>query len=183
MTLGTHVIDWDFLVAEIGEDEGILGNDFAMVQELTVRPHKGAVYLPAFTSTGKEDMGEHLPCAVWSVAEVRAITKELLAVRALRTMTLAPQTVSQVSVIIPTLRPMVEAGTGPLGLGPVRGVTEVKQDSKIWMANLGSHPVEIEENQVEATEECVTEAPGTCPEDEGSGTDEGVGTTHIPTSQ
>ena len=70
MTLGTRVIDWDFIVAEIGEDEGILGNDFAMAQELTVRPHKGAVYLPAFWMIGKEDMGERLPCASRLIAEV-----------------------------------------------------------------------------------------------------------------
>ena len=76
MTLGTHVIDWDFIVAEICEDEGFLCNDFAMAQELTVGPHEGTVYLPAFSSGGKEDMGECLPCAVWSVAEVRAITED-----------------------------------------------------------------------------------------------------------
>ena len=45
-------------------------------------------------------------------------------------------------------------------------------DSKIWLANFGSMPEEIEENQVVATVECVTEGPGTCLEDEGSGTDE-----------
>ena len=60
MTLGTRVINWDFIVAEIGEDEGILGNDFAMAQELMVRPHESAVYLPAFSSTGNEDMEEPL---------------------------------------------------------------------------------------------------------------------------
>ena len=32
--------------AEIGTDEGILGNDFAMRHKLTIRPHKGVVYLP-----------------------------------------------------------------------------------------------------------------------------------------
>ena len=67
---------------------------------------------------------------------------------------------------------IVEAGPGPLGLCPVRGVTKVEQDSQIWVANLRLHPVEIEENQVVATAECVTETPGTCPEDEGSITDE-----------
>ena len=92
MTLGTRVIDWDFIVVDIDEDEGILANDFAMAPELTVRPHEGAVYLPAFSSGGKE------------VTEVRAITEEDLAVRALGTMTLAPRTVSQVRVIVPTLR-------------------------------------------------------------------------------
>ena len=63
-------------MVEIGEDEGILGNDFAMAQELTVRPHEGAVNLPAFSSGGKADMRERLPCAVRSVTEVRAITEE-----------------------------------------------------------------------------------------------------------
>ena len=48
----------------------------------------------------------------------------------------------------------------------------MERDSKIWLANLVSQPVEIEENQVEATAECVTEGPGTCLEDKGSGTDE-----------
>ena len=46
VTLGTRVVEWGFIVAEIGEDEGILGNDFAMAHELTVRPCEGAVYLP-----------------------------------------------------------------------------------------------------------------------------------------
>ena len=45
---------------------------------------------------------------------------------------------------------MVEAGPGPLGLCLVRGVTKVVRESKIWVANVGSHPVEIEENQVVA---------------------------------
>ena len=44
MTLGTRVIKCSFRVAEI--DEGILGNDFTMAHELTVRPCEGAVYLP-----------------------------------------------------------------------------------------------------------------------------------------
>ena len=34
------------------------------------------------------------------------------------------------------------------------------KDSQIWVANLGLHPVEI------VTAECVTDTPGTCPEDE-----------------
>ena len=121
--LGTRVIEWDFIVAEIGEDEGILGNDFAMAQQLRVRPHESVVYLPASSSADKEDMEERLPCAVWSVAEVRAIMEEALRVRALRSMTLVPRTVSQVSVVIPTPRRggtvMVEAGPSPLGLCPV----------------------------------------------------------------
>ena len=173
--MGTRVLGMNEAGSYPG-NEGILGNNFAMAQELTVRLHEGAVYLPAFSITGKEDMGERLPCAVRSLVEVRAITEEVLAVRALRTVMLAPRTVSQVSVIIPTPRPggtvMGEAGPGLLGLCPVRGVTEVERDSKIWVANLGSHPVEVEENQVVATAECVTEGPGTCLEDEGSGADE-----------
>ena len=51
---------------------------------------------------------------------------------ALGPITVAPQTVSQVSVIVPTLRAggkvMVEGGPGPLGLCPVRGVTEVDRE-------------------------------------------------------
>ena len=143
-----------------------------MAQQLMVQPHKSAVYLPASSSTGKEDMGERLPCAVWSVAEVRAIKEEVSVVQALRTMTLAPRTVSQVSVVIPTQRRggmvLVEAGPGPLGFCPVQWVTEVEQDSQIWVANLRLHPVV---NKVIAMAECVTETPGTCPEDEESGTD------------
>ena len=46
MTLGNRAIKWNFIVAEMGDDEGILGNDFAMAHELTVRPCEGAVYLP-----------------------------------------------------------------------------------------------------------------------------------------
>ena len=75
VTLGTRVIEWDIMVAEIGEDEGILCKDFAMAQQLMVRPHESAVYLPASSSADKEDMGERLPCAFRSVVEVRAITE------------------------------------------------------------------------------------------------------------
>ena len=56
--------------------------------------------------------------------------------------TLAPHTVSQVRVIVPTPRArgtvMVDQGPGPLGLCPVRGIVEVEQDSNIWLANTGS---------------------------------------------
>ena len=45
-------------MAEIGDDEGILGNDFTMAHELTVRPCEGAVYLPDLAGTGKGHMGE-----------------------------------------------------------------------------------------------------------------------------
>ena len=93
-------------------------------------------------------MGDCLPCAVRSVAEVRALMEEALAVCALRSMTLVPRTVSQVSVVIPTPRRggtvMVEAGPSPLGLCPVRGVSEVEQDSEISRSSSedkrGRHP-------------------------------------------
>ena len=52
------------------------------------------------------------------------------------------------------------------------------------MANLGLHPVGIEENQVIATAECMTETPETFPEDDWSGTDEVEGLlTRSPTSE
>ena len=82
VTLGTRVIKWSFIVAEIGDDEGILGNDFAMAHKLTVQPCEGAVYLPDLSGTRKEHMGEPLLCTIRSVTEVRAVTEETLAVRA-----------------------------------------------------------------------------------------------------
>ena len=72
VTLGTRVIKWSFIVAEI-----------AMAHELTVRPCEGAMYLPDLTGTRKEHMGERLPCTIRSVTEVRAITEETLAVWAM----------------------------------------------------------------------------------------------------
>ena len=135
MTLGTRVVEWGFIAAEIGDDEGILGNDFAMAHVLTVRPCEGAVYLPDLAGTGKGHMGERLPCTIRVVTEVRAVTEETLAVRAVGPATLAPHTVSQVRVIVPTPRArgtvMVDQGPGPLGLCPVRGIFEVQQDSNI----------------------------------------------------
>ena len=79
VTLGTRVVEWGFIVAEIGDDEGILGNDFAMAHELTVRPCEGAVYLPDHAETGRGHLGERLPCTVRVVTEVRTITEETLA--------------------------------------------------------------------------------------------------------
>ena len=79
----------------------------------------------------------------------RTITEEAFAVRATvdAGLTLAPMALSQVSVTVPAT---VECGTvtleeeeGPLGLCPVRGVTEVKQKTKIWLANSGSRPREV----------------------------------------
>ena len=35
VTLGTRTVLWDFIVTKIGEDKGILGNDFAMAHRLT----------------------------------------------------------------------------------------------------------------------------------------------------
>ena len=158
VTLGTRVIKWSFIVAEIGDDEGILGNDFAMAHELTVRP---------FSGTRKEHMGEHLPCTICSVTEVRAVTEDTFAVRAVGPATLAPHTVTQVWVIVPTPRAretvMIEMGPGPLGLCSVRGVVEVEKDSSIWLANTGTQPFRIEQNEVVAMAECVMAGPGTNP--------------------
>ena len=164
VTLGARVIEWSFIVAEIGDDEGILRNDFAMAHELTVRPCEGAVYLPDLAGTGKGHMGERLPCTIRAVTEVRAVTEETLAVRAVGSATLAPHTVSQVRVIVPTPRApgtvMIDPGPGPLGLCPVRGIVEVEQDSNIWLANTGSQPIQIDKDEVVAMAECVLAEPG-----------------------
>ena len=102
MTLGTRAMEWNFIVAEIRDDEVILGNNFAMAHELTVRPYEGAVYLPTLSKAEEEHMGQRLPCTIQSVTEVRAITEETLAVRALGPTTLAPHTITQVCVAVPT---------------------------------------------------------------------------------
>ena len=94
MTLGTRAIKWNFIVAEIGDDEGKLGNDFAMAHELTVRPCEGAVYLPNLSGAREEHMGQRLPCTIRSVTEVRAIMEETVAVRAVGLAMLAPHTVT-----------------------------------------------------------------------------------------
>ena len=96
LTLGTRAIKWNFIVAEIGDDEGILGNDFAMALELMVQPCEGAVYLPTLSRAKEEHMGQRLPCTTRAVREVRAITEETLAVRAMGPATLAPHTITQV---------------------------------------------------------------------------------------
>ena len=150
MTLGNRAIKWNFIVAEFGDDEGILGNDFAMANELTVRPCEGAVYLPNLSRAKEEPMGQRLPCTIRSVTEVRALTVETLAVRAVGPPTLAPHTITQVRVAVPTPRSdgkvMIVTGPGPLGLCLVRGVVEVEHDSRIWLANTGPQPIRIEEN-------------------------------------
>ena len=102
MTPGTRAIKWKFIVAEIEDDEGILGNDFAMEHKLTVRLRKGAVYLPDLSRARKEHMGQRLSCTIPSVTEVRAITEETLAVRAVGPARLAPHTATQVRVVVPT---------------------------------------------------------------------------------
>ena len=164
MTLGTWVVEWGFIVAEIGDDEGILGNDFAMAHELTVRPCEGAVYLPDHAETGRGHLGERLLCTVRVVTEVRTITEETLAVRAVGPATLAPHAVTQVRVIVPTPRAcgtvMVDRGPGPLGLCPVRGIVEVEQASNIWLANPGSQPIQLDGDEVVALAECVLAEPG-----------------------
>ena len=86
-------------MAEIRDDEGILRKDFAMAHELMVRPCEGAVYLPDLPGTGKGHIGERLPCTIRSVTEVRAVTEETLAVRAVGLAMLPPHTVTQVRVI------------------------------------------------------------------------------------
>ena len=164
VTLGTRVVEWGFIVAEIGDDEGILGNDFAMAHELTVRPCEGAMYLPDHAETGRGHLGERLPCTVRVVTEVRTITEETLAVRAVGPATLAPHAVTQVRVIVPTPRAcgkvMVDRGPGPLGLCPVRGIVEVEQASNIWLANPGSQPIQLDGDEVVALAECVLAEPG-----------------------
>ena len=151
-------------MAEIGDDEGILGNDFAIAHELTVRPCEGAVYLTDLAGTGKGHMGERLPCTIRVVTEVRVVTEETLAVRAVGSATLAPHTVSQVRVIVPTPRAqgtvMIDPGPGPLGLCLVRGIVEVEQDSNIWLANTGSQSIQIDKDEVVAMAECVLAEPG-----------------------
>ena len=57
VTLGPQAIDWYFIVSEISEDEGILGNDFAVARQLTLRPHEGAVYLPRAQTTSTAGWG------------------------------------------------------------------------------------------------------------------------------
>ena len=108
-------------MAEIGDEEGILGNDFAMAHELMVRPCEGAVYLPDLAGKGKGHMGERLACTIRSVTEVRAVTEETLAFRAVGSATLAPHTITQVRVPTPRGRGtvMIDPGVGPLGLCPV----------------------------------------------------------------
>ena len=134
-----------------------------------MRPCEGAVYLPDLSRARKEHMGVRLPCTIRSVTEVRAITEETLAVRAVGPATLAPHTVTQVRVIVPTPGArgtvMIEMGPGPLGLCPVRGVVEVEKDSSIWLANTGTQPIRIEQNEVVGMAECVTVGPGASPGD------------------
>ena len=121
-------------------------------------------------------MGERLPCTIRSVTEVKAVTEETLAVRAVGTAMLAPHTVTQVRVIVPTPRArgtvMIETEPGPLGLCPVRGVVEVEQDSSIWLANTGTQPIHIEQEEVVAMAECVLAGPGTSPENDRDDRDE-----------
>ena len=67
VTLGTRAIEWNFIVAEIGDDEGILGSDFVMAHELKVPLYEGAVYLPTLSKVEEEHMGQSLPCTIQSV--------------------------------------------------------------------------------------------------------------------
>ena len=171
VAFGTRTIEWNFIVAEIEDDEGILGNDFAMAHELMVRPYEGAVYLPDLTRAEEGNMGQRLPCTIRAVTGVRAITEETLAVRPLGSVTLAPHTVTQVNGVVPTPRVggAVMIRPGPMGLCPVWGVVEEDRDSRIWLANVGPQP---EGNEVVVMAECVTEGPGASPGDERSDGDE-----------
>ena len=91
-------------------------------------------------------------------------TEETLAVRAVGSAMLAPHTVTQVRVIVPTPRArgtvMIDPGPGPLGLCPVRGIVEVEQNSSIWLANTGKQPIHTEKDEVVAMAECVLAEPG-----------------------
>ena len=95
---------------------------------------------------------------------MRAVTEETLAVWAVESATLAPHTVTQVRVIVPTPRArgkvMIDPGPGPLGLCPVRGIVEVEQDSSIWLTNTTTQPIHIEKDEVVAMAECVLAEPG-----------------------
>ena len=122
------------------------------------------MYLPDVAGTGKGQLGERLLCTIRVITEVRAVTEETLAVRAVWSATLAPHTVSAVRVIVPTPRArgtvMIDPGPGPLGLCPVRGIVEVKQDSNIWLANTGSQPIQIDRDEVVAMVKCFLAEPG-----------------------
>ena len=99
---------------------------------------KGAVYLPDLSGTRKEHMGERAVHHPLSHRGEGGNGRDSCG-PAVGSATLAPHTVTLVRVINPTPRArgtvMIETGPGPLGLCPVRGVVEVKQDSSIWLAN------------------------------------------------
>ena len=98
VTLGTRAINWDIIVAEIGEDEGILGNDFAVAHQLTVWPHEGLSRAPTVVAT---ELWERLTWFVHQIMEVRAITEETLAVRTTKRVTIAPMAMCQMSMNVP----------------------------------------------------------------------------------
>ena len=97
-------------MTEIGEDEGILRNDFAMAQRLTVQPHEGVAYLPEASREWTENLGEHLGCVVCSITEVRTVTEEAVAIRVVSQVGVAVSTTSMGRMV------MQKAGPGPLGL-------------------------------------------------------------------
>ena len=59
VTFGTQEFEWEFIVADIGADEGILGNNFAMRHAIMVPPH-GVVYLPDAERQEQEVLGHQL---------------------------------------------------------------------------------------------------------------------------
>ena len=55
---------------------------------------------------------------------------------------------------------MLEEGSGPLGLCPMRGVAEVNKGTTICLAHSGPRPVEVALDQVVALTEWVSESEG-----------------------
>ena len=98
VTLGTRAINWDIIMAKISEDEGILGNDFAVAHQLTVWPHEGLSRAPTVVAT---ELWERLTWFVHQIMEVRAITEETLAVRTTKRVTIAPMAMCQMSMNVP----------------------------------------------------------------------------------
>ena len=111
MTFGYRAVNWDFIVAQIGEDEGILGNEFAMAYQLTVRPSEGAVYLPQAPTLSAEEFGEQLTCIVYTIAEVQPIMEDALAVQTMEPVTMAPMALCQVSLSMQVGNVGIRTGT------------------------------------------------------------------------
>ena len=167
MTLGTRAIKWNFIVAEIGDDEGKLGNDFAMAHELTVSAMQGRHVSPnPFQSEG----GAHgTGPAMYHPVSYRSMGDTGRNPCSSGCGTGNPGTAYRHTSASGRPHPklggtvMIETGPGPLGLCPVRGVVKVEQDNRIRLANTGPQPIRIVENEVVAMAECITAGPGTSP--------------------